>query len=464
MTTSLKSILSKDGVEVLATDDPSVFHYIPVARAETSMTGAPTVILVKKPEGSILQLGAKLVAEESALESIRAILKSRQARPSPIRLEPAPLTVNSARLLLTTSSEAIELQRSTTSALSPYTAVFRATLDATQTKTVEDALAGTQGKLSVVYDLEVSTTASAHIQLLGNVTELVGNVTNASTEDDALELIEDALASQKLRATVERSGTDPEHLVEQAWRAAKEKAARMLLGYRTPAAASWSEREDTLKSEVCLQEPRAISLARSTDVAGWFVAGSKPTILATATTAEAASPRTAKVSLGFQTKDVPLAFIEVRGSESQPAVLRPPGFAPILLNTHGTLTLRVHYLGNAPSFATEVAAAGPERILTLEELGLAQITVDASERKSAGAKKLTASVSYIREGREVESWPVRFQFGDWTEQWFVVTGAPTLNGTLRYEWQETGPDGSVTTQGPITTDRTTIQIQKTEDK
>lgn len=464
MTTAPKSILCKDGVEVLPTDDPDVFHYIPAARAETSMTGAPTLLLVKKPGGSILQLGAKLTAEESTLESIRATLKSRQARPSSIRLEPAPLTVHSARLLLTTPSGSQELQRSTTSSLSPYTAVFRATLDAAQTKTVEDALAGTQGKLSIVYDLELRSTANAHIQLQGNITELVGNVTDTSTEEDALKLIEAAIANQKLRATEARSGTDPEPLVEQAWRAAKTKAARMLLGHRTPAAASWTEREDTLKSEVCLQEPRAITLDRSTDVAGWFVAGSKPTILATSTTAEGTLARTVKVRLGFEAKDAPLAFIEVRGSESQPGVLRPPGFAPILLNTHGTLALRVHYLGNAPSFATEIAVTGPERVLTLEELGLAQITLDASERKSAGAKKLTACVSYIRDGQEVESWPVRFQFGDWTEQWFTITGAPTLNGTLRYEWQETGPDGSVTTQGPITTDRTTIQIQKTEDK
>lgn len=454
------SVFTVDGVDVLATGEPGVFRYIPAARPETSGAGAPTLMLVKTPEGGLLQLGAQLSAEEAVLERIKAMLKSRQKQPGPIRLESAQLSVGSAKLLLESPAGSQELQQSTTAGLSPYTSLFRVTLNTAQTKAVEEVLAGKKGKLSVVYEVQLTGTASAHVQLEGNVTELLRELSPDSADEDALEQIERALSEKKLRATEEHDGTDTDSLVEQAWSAAKAKAAKMLLGYQNPALGERAKREDTLKSEVRLEEPRTITISRSTDIAEWFAGGRKATVLGPPGIPSVSSTAKAiKVSLGFEAKDTPLAFVEVQGTAPQPGVLRGPGFAPILLNAAGTLALRVHYSSNAPAFLNEVEAVGPERALNLEELGIAQVIVDASERKSAGAKKLTATVCYLRDGEEVENWPVRFQFGDWTEQWFVVTGAPDLHGSLKYQWQETGPDGSVTSQGPLTTDRTTIQIR-----
>ena len=194
MTSSPQSVLTVDGVEVLAAREPGVFQYIPAARPEAGAADAPTLMLVKTPDGSLLQLGAQLRAEESVLEKIRAMLKTRQDQPGPIRLEPAQISVGSARLLLVLPAGAQELQQSKTSAISPYTALFRATLNASQTKAVEEVLGGKKGKLSVVYDLELNATASAYVQLEWEVTEMVRELSGNSSEEDALDQIERALS------------------------------------------------------------------------------------------------------------------------------------------------------------------------------------------------------------------------------------------------------------------------------
>jgi hypothetical protein len=43
---------------------------------------------------------------------------------------------------------------------------------------------------------------------------------------------------------------------------------------------------------------------------------------------------------------------------------------------------------------------------------------------------------------------MRFRFGDWTEEWFVISRDPGLAGQLSVEWRETAMDGSTTGHPP----------------
>jgi hypothetical protein len=43
---------------------------------------------------------------------------------------------------------------------------------------------------------------------------------------------------------------------------------------------------------------------------------------------------------------------------------------------------------------------------------------------------------------------MRFRFGDWTEEWFVISRDPGLAGQLAVEWREVAGDGS-TTEHPL---------------
>jgi len=303
--------------------------------------------------------------------------------------------------------------------------------------------------------------SGAQVQILGDASDAAITLPPSATEDQARAWVQQAVASGQLRRTIVTHGNPAEPTVQAATEAAESKAAKLVLAQQNATIAPSTERTDQILSEIRLEEPRDVSESRASDLGSWFAGGKKASVI-TALTSATALPEGAtllRVRLGFDAKDAPIAFIEIRGGAPQPVILRGPQWAPATLNSTGVLQLTVHYTSSAPAFLNEVAAPGCERALALEELGMAQIVVDASARKVAGARKLSATVRYLRAGEELDNRPVRFQFGDWIEEWFQVTGASGLNGSLECQWKETGADGAETAGGPITTDHPVIQIR-----
>jgi hypothetical protein len=447
-----------DGVEVLPGDEPGWFYYLPKVQPELSPAGEPTLLLLKQADGGVLQFGAQFAAPEATLDKIRTALSADAS--APIRLQPAPLNARTARLLLRLPAGEQELGRAQPAGLPPNTALFRVSLNSEQTAAVAAALAGKTGELRVVYDFERPVAAGAQVAIQGDATGASRALPAGASEEQARAWVRQAVADGRLRQTVTTHGDPADSIIESAIAAAETKAAQLVLAQQSSAFAPTAERADRIRGEIRLEAPRSLSDSRAGDVGGWFAGGQKARVMTVSAPPPAASGGAPiRVRLGFEAKATPLAFIELRGGAPQPVILRGPQWAPVTLNRSAALQLAVHYTTGAPVFLRPIEAPGPECALALEDLGVARIVVDASARKSAGARKLAVTVRYLRAGEEWDRRPVRFQFGDWIEEWFQVTGASGLNGTLEYQWQETGPDGAETAGGPLTTDHPVIQIQ-----
>src|SRR5262249_49941396 len=148
-----------------------------------------------------------------------------------------------------------------------------------------------------------------------------------------------------------------------------------------------ADRTDDLSSAVRLVEPRQVPCTRASDLAGWFGIGQKPTVISATGAKPSSAVVPVTVGLGFDPKDTPIAFVEVHG-EGQPPGLRSPAWQPVTLNSAGRLKITVHYTTGDPAYDNEVDAPSGERKLTRVELGVVDVTVDASARKTAGAKQL----------------------------------------------------------------------------
>jgi hypothetical protein len=462
-TPTLPIVLSRDGVDVLSSDEPGHYEFIPPVQPELSPSGDPTLLLVKQEGGAWLQMGVQLTVDEPVLKKIAEALKPVEAAahptPTPITLTPVHASVDTVRLLLTTGVGDQVLCEAQASGMPPYTALLRATLTPDQTKAVEEALAGKQKRLRAVYELKLARKAGAHASIRGAATEAIPVLTAEPSVERAASWVEEALTSGTLSLSTQEWGIDAGRLLASAVTEAKGKAATLVFSMQGGAPVSVTNRTDQVVSEVRLEEPRVVPTRREGDLAGWFKAGRKPaTLTASAEAPKPGATTSVTLKLGFDPTSAPIAFIEVTGHEGPPTVLRAPAWQPVMVNASGKVSLTVRYSTGAPPFTTEIAADGGERLLQMNELGLVRVTLDASAKKASGATQARVVVNYLRGGQTVESWPVPFRFGDWTDAWFLVTGARDLNGVLEYHWQATKADGSIETGGPTQTDQPTVVI------
>jgi hypothetical protein len=120
--------------------------------------GEPNVMLVELGDAAILQLEARLGPPDDELDVLRGELAAAlaaeggDAGPGPIRLDPAPVTVDAAELRLAPDRgrDAVVV-RSRTSGYPPQVALFNVRLDAAQRSAVSSALAGRSGLLTIAY-------------------------------------------------------------------------------------------------------------------------------------------------------------------------------------------------------------------------------------------------------------------------------------------------------------------------
>lgn len=148
---TLSGPTSVNGVLLFASPgQPGTFLFVPARPIpQDGGGGRPAVSAVRMPQGVILQAGALFALNAQDTAALTKYVA--QLAPS-ARLKPAPISIVKASLMLTGSDgQAREIARSTSSLYPPFSAIFSATLDATNGATIIAAINGRTGVLSIAY-------------------------------------------------------------------------------------------------------------------------------------------------------------------------------------------------------------------------------------------------------------------------------------------------------------------------
>jgi hypothetical protein len=147
------------------------------------------------------------------------------------------------------------------------------------------------------------------------------------------------------------------------------------------------------------------------------------------------------VALGFEARDdAPLAQVEVTTTGGT-AVLAAPFSASVTVPDGDSLAVTTRYVGGGPAFSATVPRARGPWSLSPADLGLTQVTVDATHLHEAGATAVDADVFYQPQDRgSPDRRTVRFGPDTWQASWFVVSRSQELAGQLLISLLVT-PDG-----------------------
>jgi hypothetical protein len=149
-----------EGVHVYgAADRPGSVFYVPEApTAQEDGAGHPSVSVIRTPERVMVQVGARFTLTDAARDQV----VQKLAWPKPPDLQPAPIQVRKAALMLTEpDGSERELATSTSSLYPPFNAVFSASLDAVEGARAISAVQGGQGLLFVDYTISLPPAAAA---------------------------------------------------------------------------------------------------------------------------------------------------------------------------------------------------------------------------------------------------------------------------------------------------------------
>ena len=266
-----------NGVRCYALGDGS-FCCVPASPVpELDLSGRAALSLWLIPPKARLQLGAHWLLTPAEAEAVRAELAGRHHRdPAEIQLTTAPLTVDSAALVLVDQDRVRhELATSASSGFGPYSAVFTVLLEDAATPLVSSAINGARGRLFVEYRARVAVSTPIKLAAAGDVTaEVTASITPLSRED-AASVVRNALAANHL--TVTRTG--PAGIPEQVWSplqdqllAAVSEDLQRLTAANPPA----PHTQVSIVRVVTGDYRVADTLTRCADVADWFADGSGP--------------------------------------------------------------------------------------------------------------------------------------------------------------------------------------------
>ena len=224
--------------------------------------------------------------------------------------------------------------------------------------------------------------------------------------------------------------------------------------------------ESLLRVEALLSELAERELNRGADVSEWFELGEGQrhiTVLPGGDLGPQPSPTEVRVGLGFPAVELPVAFVEARSTDRK-ALLRPPGFDPVVLKATGSvLQLTTHYTRGQPPYKTRVELSKSAR-LDPAALGLTQIVVDGTGRRDAGVKEILVRLCFLPADRgtpEDRTFHLREQ--EWIASYFVATRGEPIAGEFDLEWTETTAEGQPRHRQVKAKDRAVFVLQEIEN-
>jgi hypothetical protein len=142
-----------DGVHLEPSADGATLYYTPSAPGpELDTAGRPTLGIYKMPQMATLQLGAHLSLSTADLAALARKVAAQVPAFAAAALQPAPIQVRKAAVLLADNTGAVaEVATSTSSAFPPYAAVFNTKLTPAQAAQAISAAGGRRGVLFVDY-------------------------------------------------------------------------------------------------------------------------------------------------------------------------------------------------------------------------------------------------------------------------------------------------------------------------
>ncbi len=145
-----------DGIHLQPSADGATLSYVPAQPIpELDAAGRPTLILIRTPQITTLQLGAHFDLDGATMAGLAAKIAEQFPALAAARLQPAWVKVGKASVVLADGSGAeTELKTSPTSAFPPYAAVFSMPLTSAQAAEAISALGGRRGMLFVDYFLD----------------------------------------------------------------------------------------------------------------------------------------------------------------------------------------------------------------------------------------------------------------------------------------------------------------------
>jgi hypothetical protein len=455
MTGEFQSILYRqDG------NDPSVFFYVPGDPSAEVTGGSPAASMVATGSGGFLQLGVHWDASQAQLDQMQDYLRHQFPKLDALpQLRRETLAVDAVNLALRTPDGKTNLLATTgSSGFPPFTALFNLSLDAAQFAQASSALRGREKVLTVSYQISGQSTVSCTATIKGDVRADVEQLDANADIDSCLARIESALSAGRLEVEVAGDNIS-DTLRARATSSAKDRAAsvlqRMLAGSDTDLDAAH------LLASATLNETRPVKLIREADVGRWFSGTSAQILVAGSSGSQAPSdgPDNRTYKMGFDPKDLPIAYVQMSSGSSKQA-FRPPAFSPVTLavDSNKPVTITTNYSDGGPAYQAQLPAAD-ESVLTPRHLGFCLVSVDGSGRKQAGAKSIKLQVKYIpdRNGSEDQHTTV-WAFGDWIDSWYVTSRDSGLAGVIEYSWRETAADGTVTDNPRVRTRQTEIRI------
>jgi hypothetical protein len=254
--------------------EPGTCYCIPGApTAERDATGEPTLSLWVIPAHNRLQLGAQWALSDAEIAAVTSAVAARTHTPGgpAVTVAAAPLRVDAAVLWLGSDGQPPEqIATSKTAGFGAYSAVFTAVLDDAHTALVTSALGGARGRLIVEYQAQLQRSVPVSVSLAGDVSAELGTATPPLSEEQAREVIEQAIAAGHL--VLARRG--PDTVPEDVWHPLTDQ----LVGgathdLQTMTSTAGVGGTATLQRDVAGSYQIGSPVSRRADIANWFPGG-----------------------------------------------------------------------------------------------------------------------------------------------------------------------------------------------
>jgi hypothetical protein len=439
-------------------DQPLSYYYLSLQiQPQRDTDGNPIINLVSVGTGGFLQLSVSWNAPSELLNSLRQTIAQHEnvENPDVLRLAFAPVTVQHVALLLGDGEDHWEaIATSKSSGFPPYTALFNAQLNAERQTQVAAALNGRENFLQIEYCASLSGFVEASAKLTGDASNIMTQFKGTRRildQQEVQRVLEQVISEGQLQITVNASQNASNRLIEQVKTHVLIQSAELLLQFlqgeeRIPDITH-------LDITVTNTEPQQLSLNLTTDVATWFTQGSgldqiqlASGVVPSPSPAPTLSPVpsfTLPVRLNFPSADVPIELIMLQQG-ARKITLTPPDFSaerPEFRQDESVDVETSYSFGGV--YAKKLTLSGSKELaLSPADLGLAQVTVDATALEEMGAKKVRIWLRYRPDGDGVANeTTIYLRDRPWQATWFVISRSDTLQGFLEYEWQVTLENG-----------------------